>query len=139
MMPKAVIVTMALMVPVLCVLEASSAGDMPNPHGKHGDCTVCHALTSDELKSGGLSRSEGVRMVRDADSLCKDCHGTAFGHAIGMGTQQNQDNLPLDVDGKITCAFTCHDMHVNNPVDQAQTRMHLRVPPERLCFGCHPE
>jgi hypothetical protein len=42
----------------------------------------------------------------------------------------------MDIEGKITCAITCHDMHIKSD-DRTQSRYHLRYEKNRLCLSCH--
>jgi hypothetical protein len=107
-----------------------------SPHGKTAQCGVCHVAPEDDLRSLFTFPSTKRKFVTDLNSLCRQCHGVDFGHGVEKKTDMNKDNLPMDADGKIACAITCHNMHVKSD-DQIQNRYHLRTTREKLCFSCH--
>lgn len=108
----------------------------PSPHKSEGDCTVCHVYPPEKLKSWFVLASTKRKLKADPVELCVRCHGSGFGHAIGKKTLVNHSALPLDSHGRITCATTCHDMHVRTD-DQKQNFYHLRMPFDSLCISCH--
>jgi hypothetical protein len=118
-----------------------------NPHSDSGDCTICHVVSADKLKSWFAFGSTKREMKDDLNRLCQKCHtvqintplgglGVGAGHATGKKPAINHQNFPLAPDGTITCATTCHDMHVQTK-DQHQQRKHLRVSAKSLCIECH--
>lgn len=107
-----------------------------SPHRDDGDCTVCHVYPAEKLKGWFVLDSTRRKLKADLVELCVRCHGTGFGHAIGKKTPLNHSGLPLGKFGEITCATTCHDMHVKAE-DQKQNFYHLRMPFDSLCISCH--
>jgi hypothetical protein len=110
----------------------------PSPHGVKGSCQVCHVETEDRLNRWSLF-SYGIdkkKLTLDYNALCRQCHGVDFGHGVGKSTKFNKEDLPMDMEGKITCAITCHDMHIKSD-DRTQSRYHLRYEKNRLCLSCH--
>ena len=108
-----------------------------NPHADAESCGVCHVLPKEKLGSFFASSASKRELRSDHVALCKQCHGMGFGHGVGMKPEMNRDGLPLAGDGTITCATTCHAMHVKNAVDQEQEHYHLRIPLSKICFSCH--
>jgi hypothetical protein len=90
-------------------------------------CIDCHTLNNQgqiiKLPSSSLN------------SVCIKCHNIS-GHKSGAKPILNKGNLPLDADGTINCATTCHNIHATTS-DIAHNRYFLRLPPEKLCFSCH--
>lgn len=107
-----------------------------SPHNDNGDCTICHVSPAGTLRSWFVFGSTKRQLKDDLVEVCRKCHGSGFGHAIGKKTAVNHSRLPLDGKGEITCAITCHDMHVRTE-DQKQTFYHLRLPFDALCVSCH--
>lgn len=125
--------------PVLLFAEElpSSVPDKKlNPHTGKGNCQVCHVETEESLNAWSFFGSAKRRMNADHNAVCTQCHGLEFGHGVGKTPRTNTDNLPMDENGKIACALTCHDMHVKAK-DRDQTRYHLRYPRNRICESCH--
>ncbi len=140
----AVSMTMALLLlssPVSAVENA-----MVNPHTDDGDCSICHVAPADKLRGWFVFGSTKRAMNGDLNHLCQKCHtikptpewpfAVGIGHATGKKTAVNHQNLPLAKDGTITCATTCHNMHVISN-DRQQQAKHLRLPSNVLCFSCH--
>jgi hypothetical protein len=107
-----------------------------SPHNDNGDCTICHVYPAETLRSWFVFGSTKRQLKDDLVEVCRKCHGSGFGHAIGKKTAVNHSRLPLDGKGEITCAITCHDMHVQTE-DQKQKFYHLRLPFDALCVSCH--
>jgi hypothetical protein len=117
-----------------------------NPHSEGGDCAVCHVAPPDKLRGWFVFGSTKREMKADLNQLCLQCHtvkpepegslGVGIGHATGKKTAINHENLPLANDGTITCATTCHNMHVTSDNRQLHLK-HLRVPANLLCVSCH--
>jgi hypothetical protein len=107
-----------------------------SPHRAGGDCTVCHVYPAEKLRGWFVLGSTKREMKANPVELCAKCHGLGFGHAVGKKTPINHSGLPLDSRGEITCATTCHDMHVITE-DQKQNFYHLRMPFDSLCISCH--
>lgn len=108
-----------------------------SPHKADGDCSVCHVAPKEELNSWFTFGSTKRKMVADPVQLCVRCHGTGFGHGTGKKPDINTTNLPLNSDGTITCAVTCHDMHISEFKDKAQEQFYLRYDNVKLCTSCH--
>jgi len=108
-----------------------------NPHISPESCEVCHLLPKEKL--GGFFTSKALKRQFRTDlvNLCRQCHGMGFGHGVGMKPDMNREGLPLADNGTITCATTCHAMHIKNPADHEQEHYHLRLPMAKLCFSCH--
>ncbi len=127
-----------------CVFAAASARSEVsgtdvqklNPHHIEGHCEVCHALTQDDLESWFTFTSSKKKLVKGFNEVCRQCHGVKFGHGVGKVPKMNRENLPLDPDGLIACAVTCHNMHIKSE-DSVQNEKHLRFPADRLCLSCH--
>jgi hypothetical protein len=108
----------------------------PSPHGKKGDCQVCHLETEETLNSWFTFGSTKRKLRLGLNELCRQCHGVDFGHGVGNEPSQNLRDLPLDAEGKIACAVTCHNMHIV-AADPTQNRYHLRDKFGNLCLSCH--
>ena len=107
-----------------------------SPHSDSGACGQCHVAASETLNSWFVFRSTKRQMKDGLVEVCKKCHGSNFGHGIGKRPVVNHAELPLDDDGAITCATTCHSMHIRAE-DSKQTFYHLRLPFDSLCISCH--
>ena len=107
-----------------------------SPHSDSGDCTLCHAFPAEKLRSWFALGSTKRKLKDGPVEVCKKCHGLDFGHGIGRCTAVNHAKLPLADDGTITCATTCHSMHIRTE-DPKQTFLHLRLPFDSLCISCH--
>lgn len=118
-----------------------------SPHSDSGDCSICHVAPADKLRSWFAFGSTKREMKDDLNRTCQKCHtvqidtplgelGVGVGHATGKKPSVNHQNFPLAPDGTITCATTCHDMHVQSK-DGHQQRKHLRAPANSLCIACH--
>lgn len=129
---------------LMLVMPVSGRGEEPmpggaakaNPHAAQGNCEVCHVAGEADLNSWFTLSSTKKRMRKDHVSLCQDCHGVEFGHGVGKWPKMNRENLPLDAEGKIACAITCHDMHIKSS-DEKQQKFHLRLGSVKLCLSCH--
>jgi|GEM_PF-4664609 len=95
------------------------------PHFSKDACNVCH------LSHGAKA------LIKDPISLCKGCHPTSHDkdHKVGIKTKLNRANLPLDSEGRIVCAYTCHNMHPEKGT--AFENNLLRTDPDTLCLSCH--
>jgi hypothetical protein len=122
--------------PLGAEVTAVPGAEKGNPHGAKGKCEVCHQASEDTLTGWFTFSSTKKKMRMDLNSLCRQCHGVQFGHGVGKHTEMNLKGLPMDVEGKITCAITCHNMHVKS-TDPVQSRYHLRLPKNTLCLSCH--
>lgn len=107
-----------------------------SPHSDAGDCSLCHVASVDKLR-GWFVFASTKRELKDGHvEVCRKCHGSDFGHGIGREPVVNHLELPLADDGTITCATTCHSMHIHAE-DPKQTFYHLRLPADSLCISCH--
>ncbi|MFA7403046.1 MAG: hypothetical protein WC007_03565 [Pelobacteraceae bacterium] len=107
-----------------------------SPHTETADCSVCHVASSETLRSWFAFGSTKKQLKGDLNDICQRCHGSNFGHATGKRTTVNHAGLPLASDDTVTCATTCHDMHIRSK-DQKQQFYHLRLPFDSLCISCH--
>lgn len=136
-----IVVVMLALTNTACATELPAvelAEKRPSPHGVEGSCQVCHVESEDRLNRWSLF-SFGVdkkKLSLDFNDVCRQCHGMAFGHGVGKTPRLNRGELPLDKDGKIACAVTCHNMHIQTD-DHTQNRYHLRLKNPDLCLSCH--
>lgn len=119
-------------------LKEAGVDEKTNPH-KDENCVVCHMATKELLTKEGPGEKEIVQrrfMRTDLIDLCVRCHGgpLEYEHSVGVPTKLNKENLPLDPQGNITCATTCHDVHTKK---QGFAKGMLRLPFNDLCFSCH--
>lgn len=131
----------------LCFSICFAGDEKHNPHSDTGDCATCHVASSEKLRGWFVFGATKKEMKADLNQICQRCHkvqpnhadGLAVvgtGHAIGRKPAVNHENLPLASDGTITCAITCHNMHVTSD-DRHQQLKHLRLPVNSLCVSCH--
>jgi len=105
----------------------------PHDFRGHGlDCRSCHISVSVK-QDGGLRKP--------VSEICGGCHRLPHqNHPVDMvPTLQVPPDLPLDKQGKLTCA-TCHDPHrpYLNPLTGNRTMYLRRDGPNRgLCLACH--
>ena len=134
-----------IMIVALLVMAAGSgmAGEIGNspaeniyPHDGKGNCDICHVASSADLRSWFTFGSTKRKLHSDYNALCLKCHNIALGHGVGKSPRINRERLPLDGDGKIACAITCHNMHIKSD-DRKQAKFHLRTPVDSLCRSCH--
>jgi predicted CXXCH cytochrome family protein len=120
-------------------LKEAGVDEKTNPH-RDEKCFVCHRASKEILTKGNPTEGEVIqrKMMRtDLIDLCSRCHKAAIEageHSVGISTKLNRENLPLDHQGNITCATTCHDVHTKDP--GLAGRM-LRKPFDTLCLSCH--
>lgn len=136
------------LVALLLSAAVCSAEDVKgNPHSDAGDCAQCHVAPAEKLRGWFVFGSTKREMKGDLNQVCKKCHtteppqdayslGVGIGHATGKKPVVNHQNLPLATDGTITCATTCHNMHITSD-DRHQQLKHLRLPANSLCISCH--
>ncbi len=96
------------------------------------DCRSCHKSVG--VKSGG-------GLIKSVGEICSGCHRVpGLSHPVDIvPTIAIPADLPLDENGKMTCA-TCHDPHrpYINPMTGQKTRYLRRDGPKRiLCLACH--
>ena len=116
--------------------RASSTDKRPSPHGVAGQCQICHVEPEDVLSGWFTSGVRKRALVVDHNTLCRQCHGVAFGHGVEKEPETNDEGFPLAPDGTIACAITCHNMHIKAE-DPVQNRYHLRAKQPTLCLSCH--
>lgn len=118
-----------------------------SPHSDKGDCRICHVAPAEKLRGWFVPGSTKRELNDDLNRICKKCHTVApahaggfladgNGHATGKKPTYNTYNLPLAADGTITCAITCHNIHVSQDERQLHKK-HLRLPVNDLCMSCH--
>lgn len=139
----AVTAVLLLLSTAVCAAESAVA----SPHSEAGDCGICHVAPADKLRSWFAFASTKREMKVDLNQMCLKCHpvepshagsfiGVGLGHATGKKTALNNRNLPLASDGTITCAITCHDIHIAPKNGQPRNKL-LRLPVNELCLSCH--
>lgn len=128
---------------MIFLANASYAGDPkalanfgPSPHSETADCSVCHVASLEKLQGWFVFDSTKKQLKNDSNEICQRCHGPNFGHATGKKTSLNRAGLPLSTNDTVTCAMTCHDMHILSD-DKKQQFYHLRLPINSLCVSCH--
>lgn len=118
-----------------------------NPHTEAGDCAICHVAPAEKLRSWFSLGTTKREMKADLNQICLNCHtvepthaggflGVGVGHAVGKKTALNKRKLPLAANGTITCAITCHNVHVMSDEKQARQKF-LRLLSNELCVSCH--
>ncbi len=120
---------------------AARKSDEPNPHLEF-ECTECHEHKPDR----NYDTRETVDFKGgDIITTCYGCHDKQANlHPAGVvPSMKTPDHLPLDIEGKITCA-TCHNMHlktVGNYILRGFTKEEGNLYEWRtdLCFDCHGE
>lgn len=127
-------------------MECAAEDVKVNPHSDSGDCSLCHVASPGKLRSWFAFASTKREMKDDPDRICLQCHtiaptpegslGVGIGHATGKKPAVNKRNFPLSSAGTITCATTCHNMHVTSDNGHQQSK-HLRSPVNDLCVSCH--
>lgn len=89
------------------------------------DCSICHSSW----------QSPGPAPLKEKlSALCLGCHSDRIpkgDHKVDVIPYMKVNGLPLDADGKMTCA-TCHDPHGNTP-----HKALLREDPKLICNLCH--
>lgn len=106
------------------VLLAGTAFSNDLPESKR-NCAACHVLH--EMDSGKL-------LKESITELCSGCHADRVPpaeHVVDIVPKKGSGELPLDKDGKMTCA-TCHDPH-----GTAGLKVLLRKGTVELCTDCH--
>lgn len=116
-------------------LKEAGVDENVNPH-KDGVCKACHSADKDLLNKEVPTETEVAQrklMRTDPVNLCVTCHKASLEseHVVGIETKLNRNNLPLDHQGNITCATTCHDVHSKD------LGLMLRHPFDTLCLSCH--
>lgn len=119
-------------------LKEAGVDERTNPH-RDQKCEVCHTSPTELLTKEGPAEDEILQrrvMRTDLIDLCVQCHKASVEseHTVGIPTKLNTGNLPLDPQGNITCATTCHDVHTKDP--GLEKRM-LRHSFDTLCLSCH--
>ena len=119
-------------------LREAGVDEKTNPHSEE-KCQVCHTAPNEVLTKENAAEAESVQkrqMRTDLVDLCVQCHKgrVESEHVVGVPTNLNREILPLDHEGKITCATTCHDVHTKDP---GLVRGLVRHPVDTLCLSCH--
>lgn len=124
------------------------AGNVPATiHSETGDCSICHVASAEKLRGWFTFGTTKRELKNDLNQVCLACHtvepthaggffGVGIGHGVGKKPELNLQNLPLAVDGTITCATTCHNVHVISDDGRLQRKL-LRAPVNSLCISCH--
>ncbi|MBT0662790.1 cytochrome C [Geobacter pelophilus] len=139
-MKKMIALILWIVIPVSSAVSSEKMGaptvKAPSPHGVAGKCQVCHVEPEDSLNSWFTFTSTKKKLTLDFNEVCRQCHGLDFGHGVGKKPALNRESLPLDSSGKITCAVTCHNIHIASD-DPRQSQYHLRLIGAPLCLSCH--
>ena len=145
---KVVPIILAALLLSVTVCTAEDVKANANPHSETGDCSICHVAPADKLRGWFTFGSTKRELKYDLNQICLNCHtiepahagggvlGVGKGHATGSKPAINRQNLPLASDGTVTCAITCHNMHVTSDDRQMQLK-HLRVTANSMCLSCH--
>lgn len=144
---KVNVVAYILVVFACSTVAGATDGGMVNPHSETGDCAICHVASADKLRSWFTFGSTKKELKDDLNTICRKCHAVddthetgmlaaGKGHATGKKPAINLQKLPLASDGTVTCAITCHNIHVAADERQLQ-KSHLRLPVNSLCMSCH--
>ncbi len=137
------VVAVLLLTGTVCLAEDV----VVSPHSEKGDCGICHVASAEKLRSWFAFGATKREMKYDLNQVCLRCHtvepshaggffGVGTGHGVGKKPAANRQDLPLAGDGTITCATTCHNIHVTSD-DRLQQRKRLRLPVNSLCLSCH--
>lgn len=140
----------AVMTLVILFLAASvpAADEVKvSPHSDSGDCTICHVASKDTLRGWFVFGSTKRELKDDLNQVCQKCHtvdpshaggfiGVGKGHATGKKPVINRKSLPLAGDGTVSCAITCHNIHVSSDDRSLQSKF-LRMSVNDLCYSCH--
>lgn len=118
-------------------LSATTDNSTVNPHADTDHCGSCHILVKDDLLRNDVATIKKSELKGGPVEVCRQCHGIGFGHGVGKKPAMNRENLPLDAAGVITCALTCHDIHLAEAKDPRQKQYFLRLPSDTLCYSCH--
>lgn len=96
-----------------------------NFHLSNVNCDNCHIdIKNPKLLKDGPNR------------VCENCHPDVHpSHKVGVTAKLNRENLPLDEEGKITCAYTCHNVHPKSNSDFEKKLLRMEV--NKICFSCH--
>lgn len=126
-----------------CSLPGLLKGNVESPHLKV-ECKACHKAPDELLvkvekgEGDATDLNEAKALKSDLNGICTGCHEPGKGdHAIGEVPKINKRHLPLDSDGRITCAVTCHNVHIKNINNPLVKKRLLRLPQKDLCFSCH--
>lgn len=127
----------------LAVVSYAHAGDTEatsnNPHKSTAMCQSCHVISAHDLASADVAALKKRELRGGINEVCTQCHKVSLGHGVGKKPEMNTQQLPIGPDGAITCAITCHDMHLVKPETAVQRRYYLRVPHKKLCSSCHAQ
>lgn len=124
----------------LCLSACQSLRE--NPHISQNACGNCHMAErtlllnarNKQISSADKASSPTRLMKHDLNALCTRCHkGSKGDHAVGLKPEINRYSLPLDEEGKINCATSCHNIHP----DTKGSKDYLRQPARSLCLSCH--
>lgn len=109
----------------ILVLFLSNKAFAESFHLSNDNCDNCHI----DIKN--------YKLLKDGpNKVCENCHPNVHpSHKIGMKVRINRENLPLDEEGNITCAYTCHNVHPKNNKDFEKKLLRMEV--NKICFSCH--
>ncbi len=116
--------------------NASEQNALPTKLNNNAHCIICHTTAAKDDIVIVTSDAPAVQINKDLNAICLSCHSRSYGHGIDNKPLVNRNNLPLNSDGKISCAITCHNMHARSS-DLVQSRYYLRLPASELCLSCH--
>lgn len=127
------------LVVVTCAHAGDTGGTSNNPHVSSAMCESCHVITAQDLASADVAAQKKRDLRGGVNGVCTQCHKVSLGHGVGKKPEMNTQQLPVGPDGAITCAITCHDIHLVKPETAVQRRYHLRLPHRKLCSSCHAQ
>ena len=138
------LLTVALLAPINIVGQTQSQDNIPLHHFQMS-CDSCHesGFAADIVRSREKGNSF-IQLKDNINQLCatSGCHDfdPALNHPVGVFSNNNQADMPLDSHSRITC-LTCHNKPQTSPdnsyIDSGQERL-LQIPQSRqFCSTCH--
>ena len=112
-------------------------GKTESPHARKDQkaCIVCHV--SQPAEGSAPAKENNLRFGGDIVALCSSCHeGYKHMHPVKIAVapgMKSPEDLPLDMDGKITC-ITCHDA-----MEASGVHRRRRMVGRSLCLNCHED
>lgn len=124
----------AVLLALVAGVAAARRATGENVHRPDADCRTCHTADAAALKRNPAAAR--TALAPNLEATCNRCHGAQGpSHKTNIAAKPGvPPNLPLSVDGRITCA-TCHFMHGENNAFGDFLRLNNRR--GGLCLSCH--
>ncbi|MBI5095233.1 MAG: cytochrome c3 family protein [Candidatus Hydrogenedentes bacterium] len=122
---------------ILAISSVVMSKSGTSPHDGAGTCSDCHLDDPEK----GLVEGERVKLVKDVDTICRQCHkvDTGLTHPTNvLAAKKPPSEFPLDWAGKITCA-TCHYMHSKGHTNVTGNMIRGEAAGRALCERCHDD